>query len=144
MLSQCEYDASYHADNEPMVQSNTVAWALTTLVQEQQLTALEVVEISDEERADNGTAGVNTDIDDLGEGNGSEQLDDDDFHAPSTNADFAAFAIPAGSFKDMDSKPDQVSTQRPGDGEADVVTCPICMEAWASIGRHLVSFVCIC
>jgi hypothetical protein len=32
MLSQCQYDASYHADNEPMVQSNTVAWALTTLV----------------------------------------------------------------------------------------------------------------
>ncbi|CAK9866538.1 unnamed protein product [Sphagnum jensenii] len=81
-------------DNEPMVQSNTIAWALTTLVQEQQLIAPEVVEISDEERADNGTAGVNTDIDDLGGGNGSEQLDDDDFHAPSTNADFAAFAIP--------------------------------------------------
>jgi hypothetical protein len=52
--------------------------------------------------------------------------------------------IVAGSFKDMDSKPDQVSTQRPRDGEADVVTCPICMEAWTSIGRHLVSFVCIC
>ncbi|CAN5977022.1 unnamed protein product [Sphagnum jensenii] len=82
-------------DNEPMVQSNTVAWALTTLVQEQQLIAPEVVEISNEERADNGTAGVNTDIDDLGGGNGSEQLDDDDFHAPSTNANFAAFAIPA-------------------------------------------------
>ncbi len=48
--------------------------------------------------------------------------------------------IVAGSFKDMDSKPNQVSTQRPGDGEADVVTCPICMEAWTSIGRHLVSF----
>ncbi len=89
-------DASYHADNEPMFQSNTAAWALTTLVQEQQLTAPEVVEISDEERPDNGTAGVNTDINDLGGGNGSEQLDDDDFHAPSTNADFAAFAIPAG------------------------------------------------
>ncbi|CAK9259413.1 unnamed protein product [Sphagnum jensenii] len=83
-------------NNEPMVQSNPVAWALTTLVQEQQLTAPEVVEISDEERADNGTAGVNTNIDDLGGGNGSEQLDDDDFHAPSTNADFAVFAIPAG------------------------------------------------
>ncbi|CAK9873081.1 unnamed protein product [Sphagnum jensenii] len=55
---------------------------------------------------------------------------DDDFHALSTNADFAAFAIPAGSFKDMDSKPDQVSTQRPRDVKADVVTCPICMEAW--------------
>ncbi|KAH9554388.1 hypothetical protein CY35_08G061300 [Sphagnum magellanicum] len=123
-------------NNEPMVQSNTAAWALTTLVQEQQLRAPEVVEISDEERADNGTTGVNTDIDDLGGGNGSGQLDDDDFHAPSTNADFAAFAIPAGSFKDMDSKPDQVSTQRPGDGEADVVTCPICMEAWTSIGSH--------
>jgi hypothetical protein len=79
-----------------MFQSNTAAWALTTLVQEQQLTAPEVVEISDEERPDNGTAGVNTDINDLGGGNGSEQLDDDDFHAPSTNADFAAFAIPAG------------------------------------------------
>jgi hypothetical protein len=39
---------------------------------------------------------VNTDVDDLGGGNGSGQLDDDDFHAPSTNADFAAFAIPAG------------------------------------------------
>jgi hypothetical protein len=48
--------------------------------------------------------------------------------------------IVAGSFKDMDSKPDQVSTQMPGDGEADVVTCPMCMEAWTSIGRHLVSF----
>jgi hypothetical protein len=48
--------------------------------------------------------------------------------------------IVASSFKDMDSKPDQVSTERPGDGEADVVTCPICMEAWTSIGRHLVSF----
>jgi len=96
MLSQCGYDASYHADNEPMVQSNTAPWALTTLVQEQQLRAPEVVEISDEERADNGTAGVNTDVDDLGGGNGSGQLDDDDFHAPSTNADFAAFAIPAG------------------------------------------------
>ncbi len=95
MLSQCQYDASYHVDNGPMVQSNTAAWALTTLVQEQQLTAPEVVEISDEERADNGTAGVNTDIDDMGGGNGSEQLDDDDFHAPSTNADFATFAIPA-------------------------------------------------
>ncbi|CAK9271997.1 unnamed protein product [Sphagnum jensenii] len=83
-------------NNEPMVQSNTATWALTTLVQEQQLTAHEVVEISDEERADNETAGVNTDIDDLGGGNGSEQQDDDDFHAPSTNADFAAFAIPAG------------------------------------------------
>jgi hypothetical protein len=79
-----------------MVQSNTAAWALTTLVQEQQLRAPEVVEISDEERADSGTAGVNADIDDLGGGNGSGQLDDDDFHAPSTNADFAAFAIPAG------------------------------------------------
>jgi hypothetical protein len=56
-----------------MVQSNTVAWALTTLVQEQQLTAPEVVEISDEERADNETVGVNTDIDDLRGGNGSEQ-----------------------------------------------------------------------
>jgi hypothetical protein len=44
--------------------------------------------------------------------------------------------IVAGSFKDMDSKPDQVGTQRPGDGEADVVTCPICMEAWTSIGSH--------
>jgi hypothetical protein len=55
-----------------------------------------VVEISDEERADNGTVGVNTDVDDLGGGNGSEQLDDDDFHVPSTNADFAAFAIPTG------------------------------------------------
>jgi hypothetical protein len=44
--------------------------------------------------------------------------------------------IVAGSFKDTDSKPDQVSTQRPGDGEADVVTCPICMEAWTSIGSH--------
>jgi len=52
--------------------------------------------------------------------------------------------IVAGSFEDMDSKPDQVSTQRPGDGEADVVTCLICMEAWTSIGRHLVSFVYIC
>ncbi|CAM6029913.1 unnamed protein product [Sphagnum balticum] len=82
-------------DNEPIVQSNTAAWALTTLVQEQQLTVPEMVEMSDEERADNGTAGVNTDIDDLGGGNGFEQLDDDDFHAPSTNADFAAFAIPA-------------------------------------------------
>ncbi len=48
--------------------------------------------------------------------------------------------IVAGNFKDMDSKPDQVNTQKPGDGEADVVTCPICMEAWTSIGRHLVSF----
>jgi len=96
MLFQCQYDASYHADNEPMVQSNTVAWALTTPVQEQQLTAPEVVEISYEERVDNGTARVNTDIDDLGGGNGSEQLDDDDFHAPSTNANFAAFTIPAG------------------------------------------------
>jgi len=96
MLSQCQYDASYHADNEPMVQSNTVAWALTTLVQEQQLTAPEVVEISDEERAGNETAGVNTDINDLGGGNGFEQQDDDDFHAPSTNVDFAAFSIPAG------------------------------------------------
>ncbi len=47
--------------------------------------------------------------------------------------------IVASSFKDMDSKLDQVSTQKPGDGEADVVTCPICMEAWTSIGRHLVS-----
>ncbi len=56
MLFQCQYDGSYHADNEPMVQSNTAAWALTTLVQEQQLKALEVVEISDEEKADNGTA----------------------------------------------------------------------------------------
>jgi hypothetical protein len=74
---------------------NTAAWALTTLVQEQQLTTPEAVEILDEERVDNGTAGVNTDIDDLGGGNGSEQLDDDDFHAPSTNADFATFAIPA-------------------------------------------------
>ncbi|CAM6078241.1 unnamed protein product [Sphagnum tenellum] len=83
-------------NNEPMVQSNTAAWALTTLVQEQQLTAPEVVEISYEERADNETVGVNTDIDDLGGGNGSEQQDDDDFHAPSTNADFAAFAIPVG------------------------------------------------
>jgi len=55
-----------------------------------------VVEISDEERADYETIGVNTDIDDLGGGNGSEQQDDDDFHAPSTNADFVAFAIPAG------------------------------------------------
>ncbi|CAM6072410.1 unnamed protein product [Sphagnum tenellum] len=136
-VDNCQYDASYHADNEPMVQSNTAAWALITLVQEQQLTTPEVIEISDEERADNGTARVNIDIDDLGGGNGSEQLDDDDFHAPSTNADFAAFVIPAGSFKDMDSKPDQVSTQRPRDGEADVVTCPICMEAWTSIGRHL-------
>jgi hypothetical protein len=54
-----------------------------------------VVEISDEEKADNGTTRVNTDVDDLGGGNGSEQLDDDDIHAPSTNADFAAFAIPA-------------------------------------------------
>jgi hypothetical protein len=70
MLSQCQYDASYHADNEPMVQSNTAAWALTTLVQEQQLTTPEVVEISNEERVDNGTAGVNTDIDDLGGGKG--------------------------------------------------------------------------
>jgi hypothetical protein len=96
MLSQCQYDASYHADNEPMVQSNTAAWALTTLVQEQQLKAPEVVEISDEERADNGTARVNIDVDDLGGGNGSEQLDDDDFYAPSTNANFAAFAIPVG------------------------------------------------
>ncbi|CAK9855343.1 unnamed protein product [Sphagnum jensenii] len=56
----------------------------------------ELLSLLDEERADNGTTGVNTDIDDLGGGNGSEQLDDDDFHAPSTNADFAAFAIPAG------------------------------------------------
>jgi hypothetical protein len=96
MLSQCQYDASYHANNEPMVQSNTTAWALTTLVQEQQLTAPEVVEISDEERVDNENAGVNTDIDDLRGGNGSKQQDDDDFHAPSTNADFVAFAIPAG------------------------------------------------
>jgi hypothetical protein len=32
-----------------------------------------VVEISDEERADNETAGVNTDIDDLRGGNGFEQ-----------------------------------------------------------------------
>ncbi len=55
-----------------------------------------MVEISDEERVDNGTARVNTNIDDLGGGNGFEQLDDDDFHAPSTNANFAAFAIPAG------------------------------------------------
>jgi hypothetical protein len=92
----CQYDVSYHVDNEPMVQSNTAAWALTTLVQEQQLTAPEVVEISDEERADNETARMNTDIDDLGGGNGSEQQDDDDFHAPSTNAGFAAFAILAG------------------------------------------------
>ncbi|CAK9228621.1 unnamed protein product [Sphagnum troendelagicum] len=83
-------------NNEPMVQSNTAAWALTTLVQEQQLTVPEVVEISIEERVDNGNVGVNTDIDDLGGINGSEQLDDDDFHAPSTNADFASFAIPAG------------------------------------------------
>jgi hypothetical protein len=96
MLFQCQYDVSYHADNEPMVQSNTAAWALTTLVQEQQLKAPEVVEISDEERADNGTAGVNTNVDDLGGGNGPEQLDDDDFHAPSTNANFVTFVIPAG------------------------------------------------
>ncbi|CAK9229030.1 unnamed protein product [Sphagnum troendelagicum] len=82
-------------NNEPMVQSNTATWALTTLVQEQQLPTPEVVEISNEERADNETAGVNTDIDDLGGGNGSEQQDDDDFHAPSTNAEFTAFAIPA-------------------------------------------------
>ncbi len=104
MLSQCQYDASYHADNEPMVQSNTTAWALTTLVQEQQFKAPEVVEISDEERVDNGTAGMNTDVDDLGGGNGSEQPDDDDFHAPSTNADFAAFVIPVGEQKSEGSK----------------------------------------
>ncbi len=87
-----------------MVQSNTAAWALTTLVQEQQLTTLEVVEISDEERADNETARVNIDIDDLGGGNGSKQQDDDDFHAPSTNAGFAAFAIPAGEQKSEGSR----------------------------------------
>ncbi len=104
MFSQCQYDVSYHADNEPMVQSNTAAWALTTLVQEQQLKAPQVVEISDEERADNGTVGVNTDVDDLGGGNGSEQLDDDDFHVPSTNADFAAFAIPTGEQKSEGSR----------------------------------------
>ncbi len=55
-----------------------------------------MVEISNEERVDNETAGVNTDIDDLGGGNGSKQQDDDDFHAPSTYADFVAFVIPAG------------------------------------------------
>jgi len=71
----------------------------------------------------------------------AEQLDDVNniaAMAPATIPEDPIVILEAmSSFKDMDSKPDQVSTQRPRDGEADVVTCPICMEAWTSIGRHL-------